>query len=241
MKWRVLRYKIGCYFLSLEKKIKSPKKGADLIYIYHIYSFDVWTKTTKPLPWCFYIFAINSVFCLSPLVWIRTFSTEGHLCILLSSILNQSMRRSDWKTTKLLWNNVFFIPTKFHKNQSSSTTKETDDVNCWWTDGWLTFLPENTNFNRMLSTSFMPRFAKIVQLSKRSGKCASQPEAVITIFVDGYTPETQTLGKECWWFVICLVFWKFMQHLQRRSKVRQLIKVDAAIFADGTARKAQLY
>ena len=37
MKWRDLRYKIGCYFLSLEKKIKLPKKGADLIYKPYIY------------------------------------------------------------------------------------------------------------------------------------------------------------------------------------------------------------
>ena len=40
MKRIVLRYKIGCYFLSLEKNFNRRKKGP-IYYINHIYSFDL--------------------------------------------------------------------------------------------------------------------------------------------------------------------------------------------------------
>ena len=40
MKRTVLRYKIGCYFLSLGKKLNRRKKGP-IYYINHIYSFTI--------------------------------------------------------------------------------------------------------------------------------------------------------------------------------------------------------
>ena len=50
MKRIVLRYKIACYFLSLEKKLNRRKKGP-IYYINHIYSFvhQIKAKANVPL------------------------------------------------------------------------------------------------------------------------------------------------------------------------------------------------
>ena len=99
------------------------------------FDFGMEPKITTLLPTCFKIIAIHLVCRCSLPVWRRSFLKKGtppltYFCPALDPTLGGSGR----KTTTLVRDHEYFIPTKFHQNPSSGFGEEVENVKSLRTD-----------------------------------------------------------------------------------------------------------
>ena len=85
-------------------------------------------KITTPLPTCLWIIAMHSVCCCSLLVWRRRFLKKGTPMTYFCPALDPPLGGSGRKTTTLVRDHEYFIPTKFHQNPSSGSGEEVENV-----------------------------------------------------------------------------------------------------------------
>ena len=85
-------------------------------------------KITTLLPTCFKIIAIHLVCRCSLQVWRRSFLKKGTPVTYFCPSLDTPRGGSGRKTTTLVRDHEYFIPTKFHQNPSSSSGEEVENV-----------------------------------------------------------------------------------------------------------------
>ena len=102
------------------------------------FDFRMEPKITTLLPTCFEIIAMHSVCHCSLPVWRRSFLMKGSPVTYFCPALDPPLGGSGRKTTTLVRDHEYFIPTKFHQNPSSGSGEEikfTDDDGRRTTDG----------------------------------------------------------------------------------------------------------
>ena len=92
------------------------------------FDFGMEPKTTTLFPTCFYIIHMHLVFCCSLPVWRRSFLKKGTIRDLFCPALDPPLGGSGRKTTTLVRDNEYFIPSKFHPNLSSGSGEDVENV-----------------------------------------------------------------------------------------------------------------
>ena len=92
------------------------------------FDFGMEPKITTLLPICLLNIAMHSVCCFSLPVWRRRFLKKGTPVTYFCPALDPPLGGSGRKTTTLVRDYEYFIPTKFHQNPSSSSGEEVENV-----------------------------------------------------------------------------------------------------------------
>ena len=127
------------------------------------FDFGMEPKITTLLPTCFWIIAIHLVCRCSLPVWRRSFLKKGTPVTYFGPALDLPLGGSGRKTTTLVRDHEYFIPTKFHQNPSSGSGEEVENVKVYGrrtdddgrrrTDGRRTMRYDNSSLEPLAQVS----------------------------------------------------------------------------------------